>query len=209
MIPVHTIRGDCGSCSQQQLNGQGNMTKHTQTGKLDEKADAVKHLTRSRGKDAPEDSTFNIKVIDVIKEFLKLRAAADCPCCSHCHGDAIVLPRCFDGEMQTERENPSASSLRAPSEVRPHHEFLPPGCLVAACGKQADEDNVLLTAFASDHLDTQDAVPTCNASNTQPIQPGVKAPAARDDPSGCALFQGAPGGDSEQATLRETSVGPS
>ena len=45
------------------------MTKQTQTGKLDEIAHAVKHLTRSRGKDAPEDSTFNIKVIDVIKEF--------------------------------------------------------------------------------------------------------------------------------------------
>ena len=177
-----------------------NTIKQSRTDKLDEIADAVKHLTRSHGKNDPEESTFSTRVIDIIKEFLTLLATADLTCCSHCHDDATARPRCFDGETTTEREDPSTCGLRIPPEVRLHHEFLPPGCLVAACGKQADEDNVLLTAFASDLLDTQDAVPTCNASNTQPIQPGVEAPAARDDPSGCALFQGAPGGDSEQAT---------
>ena len=49
----------------------------------------------------------------------------------------------------------------------------------------------------------------CNASNAQPIRPGVKAPAVHDDPLGCALFQGTPSGDSEQTTTLTRYFHPS
>ena len=67
--------------------------------------------------------------------------------------------------------------------------------------KQTNKDPALLIAFASNRPEDLDAVPTRNASNPeQPVQPWVKAPAALDDPPGCAPFQGTPGGESEQAT---------
>ena len=66
----------------------------------------------------------------------------------------------------------------------------------------------MLTALASNISDEQEAVPTCNASNSQPVQPGVEVPAVHDDPLGCALFQGTPGGDSEKTTTLTRYVNP-
>ena len=144
-----------------------------------------------------------------LRTFKKLLATVDLTCCSRCRDYSTALPRCFGGETPNGRKILSASSLRTPIGVGIRHHFLPPGCLAPTCGKQADEHHVLLTASASNHRDEHDAVPTCNASNTQPFQPGLKAPAARDDPSGRGLFQGAPGGDSEQATALTRYINPS
>ena len=69
-------------------------------------ANVVKHLTRSRGVNDPEDNTFNTIVIDVAEEFQTLHAIVDLTCCPHCQVDSTALPRCFGGVSPNDRETP-------------------------------------------------------------------------------------------------------
>ena len=84
---------------------------------------------------------------------------------------------------------------RIPQEVELNSRSLLHRCRASVHGKTEIENDDLLATLAGNPTGLS-AEPTRNASNS--TQLGYDTHAALDNPSGCALFQGVPGGASKQ-----------